>query len=62
MCIAGIVSGCFRFPYGNLSLEVVGADKRPLIEYNDYARVADGWGCLYKISFESSKLVKSGLN
>lgn len=59
---AGIDSGCFSFPYGNLSWEFVGTGKGLVLEYKDYARVADGWGCRYEISSESTKLIESGLD
>lgn len=47
--LAGIISGGFSFPYGNLIWEFVGADKGLLLEYKDYARVADG--CSVDIKF-----------
>jgi hypothetical protein len=41
--LAGIISGGFSFPYGSLIREFVGADKGLLLEYKDYAPVADAW-------------------
>jgi hypothetical protein len=59
---AGVMSGDFAFPYGGLNWEFADTDGQLVLKYQDFARIAAGWGCRYEISAEETRLVESGLD
>ncbi len=57
----GVPKGHFPFPYGAYSWSFVEADSGVILKYDDYARVADGWGCAYELTNDETRLVAEGL-
>ena len=53
----GVASGSSAFPYGGWAWSITGEGTTIQLEYNDHARVADGWGCRYTISSGETLLV-----
>jgi hypothetical protein len=59
---AGVASGGQPFPYGGFAWRITGAGTGLRLEYDDHARIADGWGRRYVLSADDTVLVEEGLD
>ncbi|EMI46631.1 hypothetical protein [Rhodopirellula sp. SWK7] len=57
-----VYSGHFPFPYGVYQWRFETTGDVIVLHYDDFARIAGGWGCRYEITQDKTKMTEEGLD